>query len=462
MTLQYISSVASKASPWSSKPVLTDEDEAFLQRVISNSEENDRIEKSNPVGKDAQTALMDGAQNVPLPTSPQDELVSDLAETPRTEISKEKEAPNPAPASASDTKKKSRPWSTWLKRDAKKTKKEQKETIVADPKDIATTPKTVEGDPVSDDEQKQEQEDLATILERLNLAAENNRVVSIGDETQELLQKFKLIFKDIVTGVPTAYHDLELLLTNGDKQLKDAFGHLPGFLRKLVEQLPEKFSEHLGPELMAAASERPSQSGINMENAGKAAAAAQKMRFKIPNVKELVGKPTALVGMLRSITAFLRARFPAVLGVNVLWSLALFIVLLVLWYCHKRGKEVRLANERLVTEAEVAKMNQEYNQHIRPTETLSTTAPRDAPISDVREGVEQVQKAREDSTNSAGETAQSPTPQEPTTIPAAQSAAAKPEASGGSKPDTRRFSLFRSFSKRANHTDNNVQPYPGT
>jgi hypothetical protein len=165
---------------------------------------------------------------------------------------------------------------------------------------------------------------LAAILERLNLAAENNRVFSISDETQELLQKFKLIFKDLVTGVPTAYQDLELLLRNGDRQLKDAFGHLPGFLKKLVEQLPDRVTESLAPELLAAAGEKASQSGLNMENAGKAAAAAQKMGFKTPSLKELVGKPTALVAMLRSITAFLRARFPAVLGMNVLWSVALF------------------------------------------------------------------------------------------------------------------------------------------
>lgn len=162
------------------------------------------------------------------------------------------------------------------------------------------------------------------ILERLNLAAENNRAFSVSDETQELLQKFKLIFKDLVTGVPTAYRDLEMLLTNGDKQLKDAFGHLPGFLQKLVQQLPDKFTEQLGPELMAAASLKASQSGVNMEHAGKAAAAASKMGFKAPNLKDIVGKPTAIVGMLRSIMTFLRARFPAVLGLNVLWSLALF------------------------------------------------------------------------------------------------------------------------------------------
>lgn len=161
-------------------------------------------------------------------------------------------------------------------------------------------------------------------MERLNLSAENNRAFSVSDETQQLLSKFKLIFKDLVTGVPTAYRDLESLLTNGDKQLKDAFGHLPGFLQKLVQQLPERFTESLGPELMAVAGERASKTGVNMENAGKAAAAAQKMGFKAPNLKELVGKPTAIAGMMRSIITFLRARFPAVLGMNVLWSLALF------------------------------------------------------------------------------------------------------------------------------------------
>lgn len=190
--------------------------------------------------------------------------------------------------------------------------------------EISTKPTASDGIPITDKEQKEEQEDLAIIMERLNLAAENNRAFSVSDETQQLLSKFKLIFKDLVTGVPTAYRDLEMLLTNGDKQLKDAFGHLPGFLQKLVQQLPEKFTESLGPELMAVAGERASRSGVNMENAGKAAAAAQKMGFKAPNLKELVGKPTAIAGMMRSIITFLRARFPAVLGMNVLWSLALF------------------------------------------------------------------------------------------------------------------------------------------
>lgn len=165
---------------------------------------------------------------------------------------------------------------------------------------------------------------MTDILERLNLAADNNRVFSISDETQELLRKFKLIFKDLINGVPTAYHDLEMLLTNGNRQLQDTYTKLPGFLQKLIEKLPEKWTESLAPEMLAVASERASQSGVNLENVGKAAAAADKMGLNIPSLKELVSKPAAIVGMLRSIMAFLRARFPAVLGMNILWSLALF------------------------------------------------------------------------------------------------------------------------------------------
>ncbi len=178
--------------------------------------------------------------------------------------------------------------------------------------------------PSGDKETKQENEDMTEILDKLNLAADNNRVFSISDETQELLRKFKLIFKDLINGVPTAYHDLEMLLTNGNRQLQDTYSKLPSFLQKLIEKLPERWTESLAPEMIAAAAERASKSGVNVDNFGKAAAAANKMGLQVPSLKELVGKPAAIVGMLRSIMAFLRARFPAMLGMNVLWSLALF------------------------------------------------------------------------------------------------------------------------------------------
>jgi len=72
---------------------------------------------------------------------------------------------------------------------------------------------------VGDRDAKKEEEDMAIVLERLNLAAVNNRVFSISDETQVLLQRFNRVFKDLINGVPTAYNDLEVLLKNGDRQL---------------------------------------------------------------------------------------------------------------------------------------------------------------------------------------------------------------------------------------------------
>lgn len=177
---------------------------------------------------------------------------------------------------------------------------------------------------IDDKEAEEEKEDLSEVLEGLNLSAINNRAFSVSDETQELLRKFKVVFMDLVRGVPTAYDDLESLLTNGDQQLQRSFNHLPGFLQKLVEQLPDKMTEKLGPEILAAAAEKAGSSGVNMENAGKAAGAAKGMGFKTPSLKDLVGKPGAIAGMLRSIISFLQARFPAIVGMNVLWSLALF------------------------------------------------------------------------------------------------------------------------------------------
>ena len=195
--------------------------------------------------------------------------------------------------------------------------------------DIAQGTKSPDAKPnednvVSDVEAKKEEEDMAEVLEKLNLAAVNNRVFSISDETQELLQKFNQVFKDLVNGVPTAYDDLESLLTNGDRQLQKTFSHLPSFLQKLIAQLPEKMTESIAPELMAAAAARAEKSGINTANAAKAAGAAKRMGFKTPTLKDLAGKPGTIAAMMRSIITFLRARFPAFVGLNVLWSLALF------------------------------------------------------------------------------------------------------------------------------------------
>lgn len=70
-------------------------------------------------------------------------------------------------------------------------------------------------------------------------------------------------------------------------------------------------TESITPELLAAAAERSTL----QKSATK---------FKVPSLKDLVTKPGAVAGMLRAIMNFLKLRFPAFLGMNVLYSLALF------------------------------------------------------------------------------------------------------------------------------------------
>lgn len=323
MATRYVDYIKSKtpflSGAKSETPILNEEDEAFLNKITS--EENPPALPPRPerLGhddnsmlplRDAQTALMDGAQNIPLPDTPQLELT----EEPLSDRALTEDPPKPRAN-----------WS-WLRRDSRDWKRT---TTALDLADIAQGLKDADAQPnedhvVDDIEAKKEEEDMALVLEKLNLAAVNNRVFSISDETQELLQKFNLIVKDLVHGVPTAYDDLEKLLTLGDDQLQKTFNSLPTFLQTLIAKLPERMTGGLAPGIMAAAQEKASQSGVNMENAGKAAAAAKKMGFKVPNLKDLTGKPAAIASLLRSIIVYLRTRFPAFLGMNVLWSLALF------------------------------------------------------------------------------------------------------------------------------------------
>ena len=175
------------------------------------------------------------------------------------------------------------------------------------------------------------------------MAAVNNRVFSFTKESEELLDKFKQVLKDLINGVPTAYNDLEKLLTQSESQLSTLFAAMPPFLQSLVKSLPKKMTASLGPEFLAAASEKP---GV-----GTSSASAAGIKSRIPSLKSLVSQQGAVVAMLRTILNFLKLRFPAfVSGTNVLLSLAIFLLLFVFWYCHKRGKETRLEKERLATD----------------------------------------------------------------------------------------------------------------
>lgn len=82
-------------------------------------------------------------------------------------------------------------------------------------------------------------------------------------------------------------------------------------------------TKSIGPEMLAAAAEKH---GLNSKYANMAASGASKagLKVRVPSLKDLVTKPGAVAGMLKAIMNFLKLRFPAFLGMNVLYSLALF------------------------------------------------------------------------------------------------------------------------------------------
>ncbi|KAL9108329.1 MAG: hypothetical protein Q9227_006928 [Pyrenula ochraceoflavens] len=410
MAMEYINFIKAKAhlatATKSEEPVISDEDEKFLNKITSDDDENPPALPKRPgvldlpvagetQGNDAQLALLDGSQNIPLPVSPQEEEEKDIGANGLTSA-KEAEPESAATEVDSPSKSKRRYWS-WIKRDSHSGKQKDRESTATGLSEVAAglkaEPETNEDGSPIDTEAKKEQEEMTVMLERLNLAAVNNRVFSISDETQELLKKFNIVFRDLINGVPTAYDDLEKLLTNGDKQLQSTYKQLPGFLQKLIAQLPTKVTQSWAPAMAAAAAERAEKAGVNAENAGKAAGTVKKMGFKAPNLKDLIGKPGAVAGMMRTVIQYLRARFPAFFGMNVLWSLAMFIILLVFWYCHKRGRDVRLAKERDLTEKEVVALEAEW-EAMHKEGINSTTAPEGASIEEVRAGIEEVREAR--------------------------------------------------------------------
>ena len=310
----------------SEEPVLNDEDEAFLNRVMSAVEASgtppplpDRpLPQDLPeAGKtnNAQLALMNGAQDIPLPDTPGDANKEAEGQSSKDKKGKEKEK---------EKDKKSR-WS-FLNR----SKSHKRNTTATDLQYAAEglkSPKEGDAAAVPPSEAKREQDEMSLVLDQLNLAAVNNRVFSISNESKDLLQKFTLVLKDLVNGVPTAYGDLESLLTNSENQLNKTYKTMPGFMQSLIEKLPskfsEKFTESVGPEVLAAGA---AKYGLESTYLSKAASTAEKsgVKVRVPNLKDLVTKQGAIASLLRAIMNFLRQRFPAVLGMNVLWSLALF------------------------------------------------------------------------------------------------------------------------------------------
>lgn len=170
-------------------------------------------------------------------------------------------------------------------------------------------------------EEERERADLAKALDNLDLVAEKNSAFSLSAETRVILQKFVQILKDLVNGVPTVYDDMTNLFDNSHEYFDKTYDNLPGFLKKLVKQLPQKLP--MGPEILAAAAARAELGRAGNEGMTFKQAAKSK-GLRVPSLKELITAPGAVLTMLRTIMNFLKLRWPALLGTNILWSMGIF------------------------------------------------------------------------------------------------------------------------------------------
>ncbi|KAI7786982.1 ring-like domain-containing protein [Diaporthe eres] len=225
---------------------------------------------------------------------------------------------------------------------------------------------------VPHDEEAREKDDINRILDDLNLSARNNKTFSLSKDSAEMVGKFTVVLQDLVNGVPTATNDLKKLFDDHDGTLAKNYEKLPKSMQKMVTTLPTKVTGALAPELLAVAAE---SQGLKGDDAPKGGIKDQAMKLLVPkNLSELVTKPSAVVGMLKAIMNFLKVRWPAFIGTNAIWSIALFLLMFVLWYCHKRGREVRLEREKSASAVEAGSRIEELSDDDSVVESRSGRA----------------------------------------------------------------------------------------
>lgn len=140
-----------------------------------------------------------------------------------------------------------------------------------------------------------------------------------------LIDKFTQIFKDLMSGVPTAYDDLISLFDSSSSLIEKTYSSLPNFIKQIIQSIPDKMTPAILRTLAATSPVLANTSGLGL--------------------KELVTTPGLLGNLLKSIVQVLRIRFPMLLGGGVAAGLGVFVLFFGLWYCYKRGKETREARE---------------------------------------------------------------------------------------------------------------------
>jgi hypothetical protein len=288
-------------------PLLTDDDERFLERLTTPSTTVEYEDDDGPAP--------------PLPprvATPELSWDSDsesfIKPSSKTKTLEKKDEEGESSKAAG---KKLNRFSTLFSRNNNNNKKKDQQLVPVQPEPSNNL--TV---PLPEDEEAREKDDLTRVLDDLNLSARNNTAFSMSAESTELVRRFTLILKDLVNGVPTAVNDLTSLLDDPDGKLAKNYEKLPKSLKKLVTQLPEKLSSTLAPELLAVAAEAQGLASSSSADKGGLKGAAK--RLLVPkNLADMVTKPGAIVGMLKGIMNALKMRWPAFIGTNVIWSVAL-------------------------------------------------------------------------------------------------------------------------------------------
>jgi len=187
-------------------PLLSEEDEAFLQRIAEEGAPPPLPERRPPlperpldlpvVGEvehnNMQLVLVedpievDDPKDIPLPTTP--DPARDVPQTSEDEHSSREDRKDKGKSGKKRAK-----WS-FLRRDSRDSKRKSQKAAATDLMSAAEAIKPPDTQPnedsnVSDQEAKKEEEEMTSLLEQLNLAAVDNRVFSMSKESQELLNK---------------------------------------------------------------------------------------------------------------------------------------------------------------------------------------------------------------------------------------------------------------------------------
>ena len=288
--------------------VLYDSNEA--QENLSKAETAESVDKKG-TGKEKEKKKDAVPKLTPEEMADLERLVDEVKEQTRDkdkdrgkgkekEKSKDKEKEKHSKKEKSEDKKASRLTSMFSKKDKDKDKQTSR--------------------PSTPDDEAKETEELNKVLEDLDLASAGTRAFSFTRHSQELIEEFTLILKDLMNGVPTAYDDLTHLLEDQDNDLNRQYKKLPTFLQKLIAGVPKKVTN----QAFGAVNAAQTSVGAKASDSSAGVMGIAQSFLTFATLKELVTNPKGVKGMLATIMSALKMRWPAFLGTNILLSLGVF------------------------------------------------------------------------------------------------------------------------------------------